>query len=86
MALFGQVSEEGLDFRSAHVGRMTFFVIKDVTAHPIEVSSFGAIEIVFGVQHILQLIEKFFGHKLDPHRVSCIIIIQAISGGPKFAY
>ena len=58
--MVGKVGDEVINFCSTHVTGMAFFVIKDILAHPGEVSLFGAEGIVTVAQDFAVLIEKLF--------------------------
>lgn len=63
------MSEEGADFGSAHFGGMVFVVNEDKTAHPIHISFFGTVGVVFEAEGFTKLVQEFFWHRYLPFAV-----------------
>ena len=55
----GEVGEESLDLRSAHLARMTLLMEKDVALDPENVNFLGAKGVMFHAEDFADLIEEF---------------------------
>ena len=55
----GQVGKEGLDFNSAHVGRMPLAMEEDEALDPAGVRVLGVDGVMFDPEHFTNLIEEF---------------------------
>ena len=56
-----QVGQECFYFGSAHFGRMTHAVEKDVALDPVDVGLLGADRVMLEADGVANLIQKFFG-------------------------
>ena len=65
MAFDGQMGEERLDLRAAHVLGVALAVVQDEAAHPIDVGLLGADRVVLGADRIAHLVQQLlFGRLL----------------------
>ena len=56
-----EISKELVNLRYAHLGGITFVVIKDVFPDPGNIGFFGAVGVMFETERIAILVKEFFG-------------------------
>ena len=60
-SIHNKVGNELIDLCHSHFARVPFIVKEDIFPHPLDVSLFGAIRVLFDANIIPELVEEFFG-------------------------